>query len=504
MDRQKAIEYYNRFKETSFENFQITELLGFGKSGVVLAANGRNRTVALKIIDEALVKSFGLEIQEQRLKRELTLKDHSFPNLVEIIDGGVVELGSSRYLYIVMPLIVGKNLKQFFDSKGTVDEAFAKEIFRVLFATTEALLAKNYVHRDIKPENIMIDDNGKITLMDLGVLKVMNNSSLTDESTKKPFLATLRYAPPELLFREEEDNVDSWRAINLYQIGGVLHDAIMGKELFHQYSEPYTKLVLAIKDEVPAITRLDFSPRFLQFVRDLLAKAPKDRLQKFKTSDFENLFKQTIPLSTVSNLQKLKTITSTASAEIEAMTRRAAEATELKKKRKATRDEVVAAINKGFERVLSYQIISSVDLIGVENVEQINGEYLFYQLNGGLKLGFSAPVYIIISMVISDDFIVTLQLIGIAHFTLHNSKQYAEISTPLAGQKGKMVFDSSFDSVVIETAFERDLIAFITKAVEIMAPFVQKEIEYLKSIEGKKGPLVRTLPNRKPIAISEF
>ncbi len=123
--------------------------------------------------------------------------------------------------------------------------------------------------------------------MDLGVLKLVGTRSFTDEEQKQ-FIGTLRYAPPEFLLREELDTVDGWRAINLYQIGAVLHDLIMKRELFSGVS-PYGRLVLAIKESNPEITAPGTGGRLITLARNLLAKDWKKRLEYCPTAKVNDM-----------------------------------------------------------------------------------------------------------------------------------------------------------------------------------------------------------------------
>jgi len=135
----------------------------------------------------------------------------------------------------------------------------AKFLNRLVDVTEELFKNKEpIVHRDIKPENMMITEKVNKLLMDMGVIKIVGKPSMTDVN-KQEFLGTLKYAPPEFLERKEKDDVDGWRAVNIYQIGAVLHDLIMKKELFSG-AEPYTKLVIAIKYNIPSITSNEYHP----------------------------------------------------------------------------------------------------------------------------------------------------------------------------------------------------------------------------------------------------
>jgi serine/threonine protein kinase len=286
MDHSKAKELETRLKDRQFLDYKILGLINYGKSAAVFrATDTHGNFVAIKVFDNELVERFGHEIQLKRINDEINLTGHQIPHLVEIIAGGHEKVGESYFYYIIMAFIDGKNLKEFIASE-TYGNDFVKNVVKVLFEVSEALLNKNIAHRDIKPENIMIDIRGKITLMDLGVLKLVGAQSFTDIEEKQ-FLGTLRYAPPQFLLRTEKDTTEGWRSVNLYQIGCVLHDLLMKKELF-QERQPYSQLVIAIKEDAPTISNSAFPFDTNQLARDLLIKDWTRRLEICTT---DRLFK---------------------------------------------------------------------------------------------------------------------------------------------------------------------------------------------------------------------
>jgi len=283
--------YEEKFKDFSIGYQKINKLLGYGKSAAVFSTIGPSNLV-IKIFDNEIISRFGTEAQIERIKNEISLKDHNIENLVKIIDGGTFEHDKENYYYIMMEYIEGINLKEYIKNNGPQNELFAKNVFKTLYSVTEKLLARGIVHRDIKPENIMVSDN-EIKLMDLGVIKIIDNPSITDVGDYKPFIGTLRYAPPEFLLREEKHTKEAFRAINIYQIGATLHDIIMGNELFYQYSEPYSKVVIAVTEETPIIQRLDYNYKFINFINNLLIKDPISRIGLFSKVNIEELLKNT-------------------------------------------------------------------------------------------------------------------------------------------------------------------------------------------------------------------
>ena len=99
-------------------------------------------------------------------------------------------------------------------------------------------------------------DFSKAILLDLGVLLPIGAESLTDVDQRQ-FIGTLRYSSPEFLFRQEENTIEGWRAVTFYQLGAVLHDLLMKKVLFEDFTDPFPRLVEAVKSEKPHIASED-------------------------------------------------------------------------------------------------------------------------------------------------------------------------------------------------------------------------------------------------------
>jgi serine/threonine protein kinase len=288
MDGNKANQLFGSLKLKELSGYTITEQINNGKSAAVFKGfDKENIPVAIKIFDNDLIERFGHEIQETRIKQEIELVGHKIPNLVKIYNGGKQSVDGHDYYYIVMQFLEGTNLKEFIHS-NEYDHTFLKKVIATLLDISEALLERNIVHRDIKPENIMVTNSGEIILLDLGVLKYIDKISFSD-ANEKQFVGTLTYAPPEFLLRNEEDSINGWRAVNLYQIGGVLHDLIMKKELFAEI-KPYPKTVIAIKEDVPSISNEQVSPRLIELARNLLIKDWKLRLNLTSTDKIRSYY----------------------------------------------------------------------------------------------------------------------------------------------------------------------------------------------------------------------
>lgn len=257
----------------------ISGFFGSGKSAVVLPAEKDGLLVAIKIFHPELVERYGKGVQLERINREKSLVGASHPNLVKIYDGG--ECPDTGHLYVVMERIPHRNLHE---KLSEIPLAAIPKIITQIASAARFLEDRGLAHRDIKPENIAIsDDFNRAVLLDLGVLLPIGLSNLTDVD-QRFFIGTLRYSSPEFLLRQEENTTEGWRAVTFYQIGAVLHDLLMKKNLFSDFSEPFSRLVEAVRSERPHIFSED--TRSVALANRCLVKNAATRLELVSWPDF--------------------------------------------------------------------------------------------------------------------------------------------------------------------------------------------------------------------------
>ncbi len=265
--------------------WSIMDYINYGKSAVILKSRKNDDIAAIKIFDPELIERFGKKIQMDRVEREKILIGNKHPHLVEILDGG--ECSRTGLIFISMSYIPQRNLAE------KVQYVPRKMIFQIINQIAQAaklLEDLELAHRDIKPENIAIsDDFSHATLLDMSVLRPVGFSHITDENDQRVFIGTLRYSPPELLYRREEDTIQGWRAITFYQLGAVLHDLIMKYPIFLDQSEPYATLVDAVRERTPEIKATDVDKNLIMLARSCLVKDPQKRLSLISWDDFMHI-----------------------------------------------------------------------------------------------------------------------------------------------------------------------------------------------------------------------
>lgn len=247
--------------------------LGEGGTGIVRRGvqinekTGARRDVAIKFLFNDLSENIIM-----RSKREASIHI-VHENLVEML--GFVQIGDadlygrgnihyhviSELLHGVMLLdIINGDVKtQTFDKFPHVKELydlylndknrFARTIVSGVLSGIQALHDHGYIHRDIDPSNIMITENGKVKLIDLGIAKKLNNITATNEqhlTTMGQFVGKAAYAAPELV---RGDLLHQDQTTDVYAIGIMLYQIITGSLPFQGSIQEV--LEMQLKNKIP-------------------------------------------------------------------------------------------------------------------------------------------------------------------------------------------------------------------------------------------------------------
>ncbi|GAA0325537.1 hypothetical protein GCM10009087_39830 [Sphingomonas oligophenolica] len=274
MDEAKAKDWEAKLRGQAIEGWTIDSLIDHGKSAAVFKAVGEGRVAALKIFDDELIQRHGDQTQLERIHRELGLIGKHHPNMVALLGGGFHD--ESKNHYIIMEYLDGPSLAKCLPE---VPEGNIPDLIEQLVSACEFLEENGLAHRDIKPANIILVDNfSRLILLDFGVLKPVGEAGLTDVDGQKLFVGTLQYSSPEFLLRDEHDDALGWRALTIYQVGAVLHDLIMRRPIFDEFTNPYAALVNAVQHELPNIASEAVPSYLVDACRMALVKDPEKRL----------------------------------------------------------------------------------------------------------------------------------------------------------------------------------------------------------------------------------
>ncbi len=128
-------------------------------------------------------------------------------------------------VYYVMDYIDGSSLSEKMKSqKRPFTEKECIDILDQILSALKIIHSEGLLHMDIKPGNIMIDKDGKCTLIDFGASKQIEQNGTDSTSTSAAY--TPGYAPPEQISGNKE-NWGSWT--DLYALGATLYYLISKK-----------------------------------------------------------------------------------------------------------------------------------------------------------------------------------------------------------------------------------------------------------------------------------
>lgn len=270
--------------------FEILKKLGQGGMATVWMASqlSLDRTVAIKVllprfaIDDEHVSRFRSEAQAAaRLKH---------PGIVQVYDASVTD-GS---YYFIMEYIAGYTVGDWVHRKGTLQERDALLVAEhVCDALAYAWNHAKVIHCDIKPDNVMIDDDGTVKVMDLGLARTLNAmSSYTEEDGY--VLGTPSYMSPE---QARGDAHLDFRS-DIYSLGAMLYHLVTGKRLFSETDEE-TALEMQITGSAPDPMDLNtsLSRPTCALIERMLAKNPDLRGDSWKAvhTDIRRVYSGLMP-----------------------------------------------------------------------------------------------------------------------------------------------------------------------------------------------------------------
>ena len=208
--------------------YRLLQQLGFGSSGVVFRGlhEGLSREVAVKIL---LTGLFNAEETRERFVREAKLQARlTHPNLLKIFDAGFA--GDKPYL--VAELASGGTLRDRLESRGALKPLEAARLGAAIASGLAHAHDAGIVHRDLKPENVLFTDDGQPKVADFGLAKAQDaaDQGLTHTGI---ILGTPGYLAPEVIRGEPAGS-----ASDVYALGVMLHEMLLGERLFGTGSYP--------------------------------------------------------------------------------------------------------------------------------------------------------------------------------------------------------------------------------------------------------------------------
>ena len=282
MPRKSILDQLNAMVGRFLAQYQICEKLGEGGMGVVWKARDTHleRFVALKTL--AAEKLADPERKRRAVQEAKAASALNHANIVHIYD--VAEADGVQF--ISMEYVPGKALDQLIGRKGLRLNDALKYAVQIADALAQAHSA-GIVHRDLKPSNVIVADDGNVKVLDFGLAKLIEVSTVDVGETgptrahdapsteEGVVFGTAAYMSPE---QAEGKKVDA--RSDIFSFGSMLYEMVSGRRAFQGESKLFTLSAILKDDPKPVSAVSPDTPSDLEkLIIRCLRKDPNRRFQ---------------------------------------------------------------------------------------------------------------------------------------------------------------------------------------------------------------------------------
>ena len=220
------------------------------------------RDVALK-----LLRSIDDDDAHERFQREIRIAGAlTHPNIVRIYDAGTHE----GQPFVAMEYVAGETMAEIIKRGAPIDLDRKLEL---LIDLTEGLgyaHKRGVIHRDIKPSNLIIDEHGRLKILDFGIARLADAGR-----TSTSLAGTPSYMAPEQMMGERVDARG-----DLFSCGIVVYEVVAYTLPFSAPSFYALYNAIRYDDPAPLTSVAPGTPAALDtFIERALAKKPDQRFQ---------------------------------------------------------------------------------------------------------------------------------------------------------------------------------------------------------------------------------
>ena len=260
--------------------YLFEEPLGSGSFGDVYRVSRDGKKYAAKVLSETYILD-EFKNEQNRITREIdVLKNVKGKNLIQYQEDFYFEneFGIMEYV-IVMEYFEGKTLRNFLKTATSLDNLihiFVDILNGVKDLHNTIIESEGIIHRDLKPDNIMVDENLNVKIIDYGLSKIIDFSSITSTGTQ---IGSPLYMSPEQL--KDSKHID-YRT-DIYALGIILYEMLTKNIPYKAATLP--ELLLKILND-PIIPPKQYNSNISDGLESIIFKATaKEPYARFQTVD---------------------------------------------------------------------------------------------------------------------------------------------------------------------------------------------------------------------------
>jgi serine/threonine protein kinase len=265
--------------------YELLEIVGRGAMGEVYKAQDPliGRLVALKTITSGLVGRPDLLERFYLEARSAGTLQH--PNIVT-----VYELGQEGETpFIAMEFLEGESLEKIIERRTVMSLSHKLSHIMPVCRALDFAHKRHVIHRDIKPANVMVTKDGRVKVVDFGIARLNDSSSLTQTNT---IIGTLGYMSPQQIRGERADERS-----DIWATGVMLYELLTCQRPFEGANQAALMMSIANEDGLPASIKNyvpDCGPALEALVAKMLEKNAHQRYQTMEQviRDFESVVRR--------------------------------------------------------------------------------------------------------------------------------------------------------------------------------------------------------------------
>jgi serine/threonine protein kinase len=252
--------------------YRVLGELGRGAMGVVLLAEDLRlqRSVAIKLIRPELLDQG--DLRERFLSEARAMARVRHPNVLPIY-----ALGEHEGMpYFISEFVEGQTVEHWLESRspGTgTDIALAHHILEGTCRGVAAIHAADTVHRDLKPSNLLLGENFRVRVADMGVADMLRQRG----RTQGELVGTPEYMAPESASQQKVPPELAHRA-DVYSLGCIAFELFTGRAPFSG-SSGLARMIAHVLCDPPRATaiRPELPAELDDVLFRALAKNPSER-----------------------------------------------------------------------------------------------------------------------------------------------------------------------------------------------------------------------------------